>query len=562
MVRNEEKFSARLERGSSLPNIRSVADGTFFLEQEKYNKLFAAVSGSWTKLNITPDDILEFDQLHIKHLFADNFTIRQTDVVNGDLMISDSGIVDRSIGRSIRVKDSSGKYTSPFKAGDLICANQVSMDKSLSIKYVTAQVSSVKSSDLELTYSGNDRFATGDVVYRVGSATDSTRQDSLYFSTNLSDTPYFDVNDGINSFSAWTTHLPKVRIGKLTGITDPDYGVLTGYGVYAQNIFLKGKILITNQSDIDGSKITNTEAWTAGADWSTNLSNIPTTLLAPSGSGLYLSSTNMGFYNGSVWKTYMDNAGNFYLGGTSGALTWAAGSNTLTITNGTITSGIVQTSASGQRIVLNGSGNIIDFYSTANLGNTYLSSHIEPYAFQVSMTPETWKKGIKIYLEDSSSTYIEMSEVGGLGNILFSGTANFSNDINASSVTISGYDGIFYNSLKINTDDVATQSWVIGTFAGSSHIATVGTIISGTWQGTPIADSYISSAATWNAKAEKSTTITLNLIRGVRAYNYTGNMWRIEYIYRSITINADGSITFGADSAWTPDASGTAWVGT
>jgi len=35
---------------------------------------------------------------------------------------------------------------------------------------------------------------------------------------------------------------------------------------------------------------------------------------------------------------------------------------------------------------------------------------------------------------------------------------------------------------------------------GSAAITTVGTIITGTWQASPIADAYISSAATWNAK--------------------------------------------------------------
>lgn len=44
--------------------------------------------------------------------------------------------------------------------------------------------------------------------------------------------------------------------------------------------------------------------------------------------------------------------------------------------------------------------------------------------------------------------------------------------------------------------DTALQS----TYAGSSNIVTVGTIATGVWQGTAIADSYIASAATWNGK--------------------------------------------------------------
>ena len=60
------------------------------------------------------------------------------------------------------------------------------------------------------------------------------------------------------------------------------------------------------------------------------LSKTPTT----NSSGLFLGQTYMGYYDGSNWKTYMANNGNFYLSGTgTNYLSWA--SNTLTI-NGSI----------------------------------------------------------------------------------------------------------------------------------------------------------------------------------------------------------------------------------
>lgn len=42
----------------------------------------------------------------------------------------------------------------------------------------------------------------------------------------------------------------------------------------------------------------------------------------PSGSGLFLGSDFLGYYASGAWKTYMDNTGKFYLGGTSGSLQW------------------------------------------------------------------------------------------------------------------------------------------------------------------------------------------------------------------------------------------------
>ena len=52
------------------------------------------------------------------------------------------------------------------------------------------------------------------------------------------------------------------------------------------------------------------------------------------GAGLYLGSDKLGYYDNSEWKTYMDNSGQFFLGGTSGNLTWD-GTNLLI--NGTVT---------------------------------------------------------------------------------------------------------------------------------------------------------------------------------------------------------------------------------
>jgi hypothetical protein len=57
--------------------------------------------------------------------------------------------------------------------------------------------------------------------------------------------------------------------------------------------------------------------------------------ITPATSGLYIGSTNMGYYNGSAWKTYMSDTGNFYLDGATGSLSWIADTDTLEI-NGVI----------------------------------------------------------------------------------------------------------------------------------------------------------------------------------------------------------------------------------
>ena len=51
-----------------------------------------------------------------------------------------------------------------------------------------------------------------------------------------------------------------------------------------------------------------------------------------------------------------------------------------------------------------------------------------------------------------------------------------------------------------NVENTALSTWV-----GTTNVTTLGTIGTGTWQGTAVADTYIASAATWNAKQSALT---------------------------------------------------------
>ena len=57
--------------------------------------------------------------------------------------------------------------------------------------------------------------------------------------------------------------------------------------------------------------------------------------------GLNLTATHLGYSTGGTYTTYMDSSGNFYLGGTSGALTWTASTSTLNVNRITATTGTI-----------------------------------------------------------------------------------------------------------------------------------------------------------------------------------------------------------------------------
>jgi len=112
----------------------------------------------------------------------------------------------------------------------------------------------------------------------------------------------------------------------------------------SDTLTITGNINIQNPGDIDTSDLNNDAGWTddtaANAAQSTADSNTSKIFTDSSGkivgtpslstSGLYLGSSYMGYYNGSAWKTYMANNGNFYLSGSgSHSLSWV--SDVLTI---------------------------------------------------------------------------------------------------------------------------------------------------------------------------------------------------------------------------------------
>ena len=85
----------------------------------------------------------------------------------------------------------------------------------------------------------------------------------------------------------------------------------------ATSATITGNFTINNPGDIDQTSLSNSAAAgaTVGADWSSNLANVPSTLGSPSGTGLFLSSSYMGYYTDSAWATYIKSDGTFYFKG-------------------------------------------------------------------------------------------------------------------------------------------------------------------------------------------------------------------------------------------------------
>ena len=130
----------------------------------------------------------------------------------------------------------------------------------------------------------------------------------------------------------------------------------------------------------------NSAAWSAGDP---NPTTFTPTSAAGTGAGLHLGNNRLGYNDGSNWKTYMDSSGNFYLGGTSGALTWTAGTSTLNVNRITATAGSVGGWGIGETTL--GGTTADNTYGTLTLGST---GYISAPEFKISAAGTATFKGV------------------------------------------------------------------------------------------------------------------------------------------------------------------------
>lgn len=282
--------------------VESDLVGVVYVNDDIGSPLFVSgFAGSGWKLDFNTDYSLTVDNLVVrKAMMVYELIINQIRGTNGSLWVSDSAKIDSVTGSACYIDTDEGNIYQPFAVNDIVRCQKFT---GRGIKYYSAQVLSIDPAGewFELNViDGTDIPEAGDEIVRIGNTSDTSRQGALYLTSSDSGAPYMDILDEVTSYIF--TNKTKVRLGKLSGITDIDFGgELSGYGLYSTNVYLKGKIVIAS-----------------GSSGYSNLSDKPGYIGAPSGTGLFVSGDHMGYYTGGSWKTYIDNAGNFVLGDISG----------------------------------------------------------------------------------------------------------------------------------------------------------------------------------------------------------------------------------------------------
>lgn len=206
---------------------------------------------------------LEMDASGISHLAVDRLTVRQTMRVL-ELLVEKV----RSVGGELVVSAADGKVSGvdmdaagqhylltfemgcPFVAGDLV---RCKVEGAAASKSYWVEIASVEGGVATVAASefGDALPAVGDECVLMGSTSDPQRQGLILISATDDGQPRIDVMSGVSGKTlAGCLH---ARMGNLDGIADswfPADDQPHGYGLYADNAYLRGRFLLTTGEDV------------------------------------------------------------------------------------------------------------------------------------------------------------------------------------------------------------------------------------------------------------------------------------------------------------------------
>ena len=258
---------------------------------------------------------------------------------------------------------------------------------------------------------------------------------------------------------------------KKAGISAPTYNMLLGstgitssYTLSAAGNYLwwdgttltlKGSLLLPDGSSAVSSSgvsaiATATLAPTASAVFTDSTGAIVKTP-SPTSAGLYLGSNNLGYYNGSAWKTYMANNGNFYLSGPNGdSLTWANGYLTI---NGAIN----LTGGQAATDIATANSNASTANSTANTANSNVSTLSGKVKTDSNgkLITDASPSGSGLFLGQTYMGYY----VGGNWNSYFKNDGTFAfNGTGSNSIYWNGSTLTVYGTIKVSDGTEVTST--------------------------------------------------------------------------------------------------------
>jgi hypothetical protein len=323
-----------------------------------------------------------------------NLVVTNATVLASDVAVSDTSIVVKeavfSVGDRVRIKP------------DVTRSEYMSIDSANGTTYGVTR---------NLDGSGANSFQAGDAVVGQGS-----RVEIVASGDTAANLPYIDVIK--RNSTTWNDTSTMVRLGNLAGITDAQFGTLSGYGLYTNNGYFTGSVKASNFS---GGTISGTSS-SIGA----------TARFVQTANSVTAYDTN----NNSVFNTTLTgtNAGDTYLGNWSSGkgVYWNMSSGTLSIKLSTQTrkyvvdryafkpanSGYGYDTGAGNGYLHNLTtiGSSVSYYANCNLPNGSIVTSIKAYYYKDNAAADGYAGFIRCNTIGQLGTLAQIQLTGSSGN--------------------------------------------------------------------------------------------------------------------------------------------------
>jgi hypothetical protein len=228
-----------------------ITSGYLNSEELRGNTTFVSgFAGAGYKLLKSGSDYnLEVDNLTVrKNMKAYELDINKINSINGGMLISvANGTCLTVSGTTIYFDEDGTNKQIQFVVDDYIRA-QVWTGRG-----VNSYIGKVTAVNHSTTYGSANIVATtisgtpydGMELVQIGNSSDATRQNLIYLTASDTNNPYIEGHSGVTT-GVLSDTTRQFRLGNLTGITDPTMGALTGHGLYSQNAFLTGRLVLPN----------------------------------------------------------------------------------------------------------------------------------------------------------------------------------------------------------------------------------------------------------------------------------------------------------------------------
>lgn len=243
---------------------------------------------------ITDSGFAEFGDVRVRgRLSSSVFEYDKISAVGGKLIVGNASVLSIDLSPSattITVDDS------VFSTGDILLIKEGVNEEYLEILDDSNAPTYTVTRDISSGYTTNPTWYKGTAIVSTGNSNSGEINGFIVLDSVSTYSPFIDINlRNSDIYNDWST---KVRLGNLSGISDSCFGGgLSGFGLYSDNVYLKG---ILSASTICGSEIC-TSTLTA-ATMQTSATN-PRTVFDAYGIKSFDASGNQNFevQNGNVW---------------------------------------------------------------------------------------------------------------------------------------------------------------------------------------------------------------------------------------------------------------------